>query len=52
VLEDGIELLLDAAGAVVGLNYVDARKRLTLEELVAVSYENVATKRRESLRLP
>jgi uncharacterized protein YuzE len=51
-LEDGIEVLLDAGGHVIGFNYADARKRLTLEELTAVTYENLSTKRRETLRLP
>jgi uncharacterized protein YuzE len=51
-LDDGIEVLLDAGGHVIGFNYVDARNRLTLEELTSVTYENLATKRRESLHLP
>ena len=51
-LEDGIEVLLDADGHVIGFDYADARGRLTLEELTSVTYENLSTKRRESLRLP
>lgn len=51
-VEDGIEVLLDAQGHVIGFNYADARKRLTLEELTSVTYENLSTKRRESLKLP
>jgi len=51
-LEDGIEVLMDADGHVIGFNYADARGRLTLEELTSVTYENLSTKRRESLRLP
>ena len=51
-LEDGIEVLLDAEGHAIGFNYADARNRLTLEELTSVSYENLSTKRRESLKLP
>jgi uncharacterized protein YuzE len=51
-LEDGIEVLLDADGHVIGFNYTDTRNRLTLEELTSVTYENLSTKRRESLRLP
>ena len=51
-LEDGIEVLLDTDGHVIGFNYADARKRLTLEELTTVSYENLSTKWRESLHLP
>lgn len=51
-LEDGLELLLDADGQIIGFNYADARKRLTLEELTSVTYENLSTKRRESLKLP
>ena len=51
-LDDGIELLLDEADHVLGFNFADARKRLTLEELTSVTYENASTQRRESLRLP
>ena len=51
-LDDGIEVLLDADGHVIGFNYADARERLTLEELTTVTYENLSTKRRESLKLP
>jgi uncharacterized protein YuzE len=51
-LEDGLEVLLDADGHVIGFNYADARKRLSLEELTSVTYENLSTKRRESLKLP
>ena len=51
-IEDGMEVLLDAAGHVIGFNYADARSCLTLEELTSVTYENLSTKRRESLKLP
>ena len=51
-LEDGLVVLLDADGHIIGFNYADARKRLTLEELTSVTYENLSTKRRESLKLP
>lgn len=50
--EDGIEVLYDGAGHVIGFNYADARKRMTLEELTAVGYENLSTSRRASLHLP
>jgi len=51
-VEDGGEILLDADEHVIGFIYADARKRLTLEELTTVTYENLSTRRRESLRLP
>jgi uncharacterized protein YuzE len=51
-IEDGVELLYDEAGHVLGFNFADARQRMTVEELTTVTYENVATKLRGSLRLP
>jgi uncharacterized protein YuzE len=51
-LDDGLVLLLDADDHVLGFSFADARKRLTPEELTSVTYENLATQRRESLRLP
>ena len=51
-VEDGVELLYDDAGHVVGINFADARQRMTVEELTTVTYENVASKLRGSLRLP
>jgi uncharacterized protein YuzE len=51
-MEDGLEVLLDAGGHIIGFNYTAARSRLTLEELTVVTYENLSTKRRESLKLP
>ena len=51
-VEDGVELLYDDAGHVLGITYADARKRMTVEELTTVTYENFASKLRGSLRLP
>lgn len=51
-LDNGLVLLLDEDDRVLGFTYADARRRLTLEELTSVTYENVATQRRETLRLP
>ena len=49
---DGLVVLLDEHDHVLGFSFADARHRLTLEELTSVTYENVATQRRETLRLP
>ena len=51
-IDDGVELLYDDKGRVVGITFADARKRMTVEELTTVTYENVASKLRGSLRLP
>lgn len=51
-IDDGVELLYDGAGRVLGITFADARKRMTVEELTTVTYENVASKLRGSLRLP
>jgi uncharacterized protein YuzE len=40
-VEDGVTVDLDRAGHIVGLEILDASKRLTPEELVNVSYENL-----------
>lgn len=51
-IDDGVELLYDESGRVLGITFADARKRMTVEELITVTYENMATKLRGSLRLP
>ena len=51
-VEDGVELLYDDAGRVLGITFADARQRMTVEELTTVTYENVASKLRGSLRMP
>jgi uncharacterized protein YuzE len=51
-IDDGVELLYDDTGHVLGITFADARKRMTVEELTTVTYENVASKLRGSLRLP
>jgi uncharacterized protein YuzE len=51
-IDDGVELLYDEAGHVLGITFADARQRMTVEELTTVTYENVASKLRGSLRLP
>jgi uncharacterized protein YuzE len=51
-IDDGVELLYDDKGRVIGVTFADARKRMTVEELTTVTYENVASKLRGSLRLP
>ena len=51
-LEPGVSVQYDADGHVIGIEMADARRRLTLEELTGVSYENLALQRRASLTLP
>ena len=51
-IDDGVELLYDDKGRVIGVTFADARKRMTVEELTTVTYENVASKLRGSVRLP
>ena len=40
-IEDGVTVDLDSDGHVVGIEVLDASKRLTPEELTSVSYENL-----------
>jgi uncharacterized protein YuzE len=51
-LEDGVTMILDADGRVLGFDFANARSRLTLEDLTTVSYENAGTKQRSTLKLP
>ena len=51
-LDDGLALLLDGDERFIGFELRDARRRLTLEELTNVTYENQALGRRSSLTLP
>jgi uncharacterized protein YuzE len=50
--EDGVTVLFDNEGHVLGFDISHARDRMTPEELTGVSYENAGTKQRTSLRLP
>ena len=50
--EDGVSVLFDKEGHVLGFDIPHARDRMTPEELTGVSYENAGTKQRASLRLP
>jgi uncharacterized protein YuzE len=50
--EDGVTVLFDKDGHVLGFDVSHARDRMTPEELTGVSYENAGTKQRASLRLP
>ena len=50
--EDGVSVLFDNDGHVLGFDVTHARDRMTREELTGVSYENAGTKQRTSLRLP
>ena len=50
--EDGVSVLFDKDGHVLGFDVSHARDRMTPEELTGVSYENAGTKQRTSLRLP
>ena len=40
-IEEGVTADLDSEGHIIGLEVLDASKRLTLEELTSVSYENL-----------
>ena len=40
-IEEGVTVDLDADGHIIGLEVLDASKRLTPEELTSVSYENL-----------
>ena len=51
-IDDGVSVLLDNEERVIGFELLNARKRLTLEELANVTYENLALGRRTSLTLP
>jgi len=51
-IDDGVVFLYDEAGRVIGVTFADARKRMTVEELTTITYENVSSKLRGSLRLP
>ena len=51
-LEDGVSLILDEQGRVLGIDFLRARSRLTLEDLTTVTYENAGTAQRATLKLP
>jgi uncharacterized protein YuzE len=40
-IEEGVTADLDSEGHIIGLEILDASKRMTLEELTNVSYENL-----------
>jgi uncharacterized protein YuzE len=40
-VEEGVTANLDGEGHIIGLEVLDASKRMTLEELTNVSYENL-----------
>jgi uncharacterized protein YuzE len=40
-VQEGITIDLDANGEVIGIEILDASKRMTSEELTSVSYENL-----------
>ena len=40
-IEEGVTVDLDSEGLLIGLEILDASKRMTLEELTTVSYENL-----------
>ena len=51
-IEDGVAVDLDDNGHVIGFEILDASKRLTKEELSMVSYENLVSEKKASLKLP
>ena len=40
-IEEGVTVDLDGEGHIIGLEVLDASKRMTLEDLTNVSYENL-----------
>jgi uncharacterized protein YuzE len=51
-MEDGLIVEIDEQGRVMGFVFEQARRRLTVEELTTVTYENLAVGKRASLTLP
>ena len=51
-LEDGITVTIDSEGFVIGFELERARKRLTLEELTNVTYENASVGLRNGMTMP
>jgi uncharacterized protein YuzE len=51
-IEDGVVVDFDADGHVIGIEVLDASKRLTPEELKNVTYENLVSEKKAALSLP
>jgi uncharacterized protein YuzE len=51
-IEEGVVVDVDEDGHVIGLEMLDASKRLSPEELTKVSYENLVSEKKASLILP
>lgn len=51
-VEDGVYLLFDPESRVVGFQIDRARSHLSLEDLLTVTYENLETHKRSSVKLP
>lgn len=49
-VEDGVTVDLDGEGHIVGLELLDASKRMTPEELTNISYENLMLAEAEAAR--
>jgi uncharacterized protein YuzE len=52
LLDDGVTMIYDVDGRVLGVDFANARSRLTLEDLTTVTYENAGTAQRSTLKLP
>jgi uncharacterized protein YuzE len=51
-VEEGVVADLDEEGHIIGIQVLDASKRLSAEDLCEVSYENLASEKKTALRLP
>ena len=51
-VEEGVVADLDAAGHIVGLEVLDASKRLSHDDLCEVSYENLVSEKKSAVKLP
>ena len=51
-IEDGVIVDVDDDGHIIGIEVLDASKRLTANELCEVSYENLVSETKAALKLP
>lgn len=51
-VEEGVVADFDEDGHIIGLEVLDASKRLSREELCELSYENLASEKKSALKLP
>jgi len=51
-IEEGVVADLDEAGHIIGFEVLDAKERLSAEDLASVSYEELVSEACANLRLP